>query len=255
MPLTDIQADRIFDNMLSRVEAKLGRKILTNFNKLSLLIRDVINNGGELVTSIVIIENQRELERILIESYEEAIAGGVKFTHQDLQIEELDEDNLNELLILLLLWRIETARRQARFLTQTTIDLFQKAYAEGQVKGLVGEDLSNFTVRKISRLNRSRVPVIATTESNSAIQKGSEQAALRIETELLKRWRSQGDRRVRPTHRRANNRYRSNPIQLNQDFEVGIGHGPYPLSPKLPSDEIIACRCYLRHVLPKSPEA
>lgn len=251
MAMTDKQADRIFDSMLAKLENRLSRRILSNFNKLTQLIRQVISNGGELGGNIIILENQRELEQILLQAYEEAIREGIKFTRLDLEIEETEEDEDNLILLLLLAWRIDTAQQHSAFLTSTTIDIFNTALQDQIAAGKTGEELDKAVAREMAKHNRRRVGTIATTESNTAFQTGSEATGNQAEIQLLKRWRSQGDRRVRPTHRSANNRYRANPIPLNELFQVGAGSGSRPLDPRLPSAETISCRCFLRFVKPK----
>lgn len=256
--MTDAEADRIFDSMLIKLENRLSRKLLSNFNNLSNAIRSVISNGGELGGNILIVENQRALELILIQAYEDAIRESVKFTRIDLEIEEPEEDNFNEILLLLLFWRIDTAQQHSRYLTETTINIFNTVLQEEIASGKTGEELDKAVARKMAKRNRRRVPVIATTESNTAFQTGSETTATqetsdREDIQLLKRWCSQEDRRVRPTHRRANTRYKAKPIPRKELFSVGAGFGLRPLDPQLPRDEIVGCRCYTRFIYPKKP--
>lgn len=254
MPLTDAQADRVFDSMLVKLENKLARKIRGNFRKLSKLIREVIANGGEFAGNVVILNNQRELERILVEAYQDAIRAGSRFTRRDLDLDEPDEDDFNELLLLLLGWITITAAQHAQFITSTSIDIFNNVLQEEIAAGKTGPKLDRDVARKVAELNKNRVKVISTTESNTAFQTGSEETAKRVDGILLKRWQSQEDRRVRPTHVSANRRYRANPIPLDQLFSVGRGFGMRPLDPRLPSEEIIACRCYLRIIRPELPQ-
>lgn len=251
MAMTDREADRVFDSMLTKLENRLSRKLLSNFSKLSQLIRQVIANGGELGGNIVILENQRELGQILIQAYEDAIREGVKFTRLDLELPPAEEDDFNELLLLLLGWRIDTAQQHSAFLTSTTIDIFNRVVADQVSAGKTGEELDKAVAREVAKQNRRRVGTIATTESNTAFQTGSEREATQVEAQLLKRWRSQEDLNVRPTHRSANNRYKANPIPLNELFQVGAGSGARPLDPRLPSAETIGCRCFMRFVKPK----
>lgn len=254
MSMTDAQADRIFDAMLIKLENKLSRKLLSNFSKLSKLIRNIIENGGEFGSNIVILENQRELNDILKQAYQEAIRAGARFTRQDLELEEPDEENYNELLLLLLGWVIITASEHAEYLTTTSIDIFQAIYQEELASGKTGEALGKAVARKVAKANRARVKTIATTESNTAFQTGSETTANQVGDELLKIWASQEDRRVRPTHRTANNRYKAKPIPLSQLFQVGAGSGMRPLDPRLPRAETIGCRCYMRFINPNASE-
>ena len=258
MPLPDKRADRIFDAMLVKLERRLSRKILANFNKLSKLIREVIANGGEFAGNVVILENQSNLREILIQAYEEAIRESVKFTRMDLDLEEPEEDDYLAILLLLLGWVAITAEQHAEYLTTTSIDIFNRTYQEQTELGKTGKDLEKTVAREVAKTNRNRVGTIASTESNTAFQTGAEKTGVEVESgnqagvKLLKSWRSQQDRLVRDSHARANSRYKREPIPTNEFFLVGAGKGMRPLDPILPMAERIGCRCYIRFVRPKS---
>jgi hypothetical protein len=250
MALSDAQTDRIFDGILTRLENKLSRLIAGNFRQLSLLIAQVIENGGEIAGDIVINANQKELEKILQDAYFDAIREGMKFTYRDLEEEE-PEDDYAALLLLLFGWVTLTAAQHAKFLTDTSIGIFDEIYQEAIESGKLGEELAKSVARDMAKRNRGRVKIISTTEANMAFQTGALEAGKSLSDQLLKRWVSQQDSRVRPTHRRANTRYKLKPIPLGRDFQVGLGHGSRPLDPSLPSAELVGCRCYLRFVKPK----
>ena len=42
--MTDKEADKLFDSILHKLEKKLGREILANFNKLTEAINSIIKN-------------------------------------------------------------------------------------------------------------------------------------------------------------------------------------------------------------------
>ena len=246
--MNDLQADRLFDSMLARVEKRLGRQLLNNFNQLSKLIESVILNGGELSGDVAIMQNIQDLEKILEESYRESIIEGARFTRRDLELpEEEDEDNFNEALLLLLFWREDTARSHAQMLTNTTIDLYHRFYEEARVLGLSGGARSQFISRELLRRNRGRVRNIATSEAGEALSAGSGAQADILNEALLKSWRSQRDSVVRDSHRRADQRYNSEPIPLDDNFQVGASSGPFPRSSQLSASERNGCRCYIRH--------
>lgn len=249
--MNDVQADRLFDFMLSRLENRLGRKILANFSKISNLIKEVIENNGTLAGNVAILQNQQELENILLEAYQEGIIAGGTFTRRDLEeAEEEDESSLEELLLLLLLWRNTQASIQAQRITQTTIRVLEKVMDAGKAKGLVGQDLSKYVAREMNRLNRGRISTIANSEIGEAFSVGSHEVANEISKKytLLKRWRSRRNSVVRDTHRRADRRYTAEPIPLNQFFEVGSSSAPYPKYALLPLREKANCYCYVRYV-------
>jgi hypothetical protein len=248
MPLSNEKADRLFDAMLVRLESRLGRAIRKNFAQLARLMRDVINDGGAIGGTIAILNNQAELAQILQDAYEGAIRDGVRFTRRDLDLpEEEDEDNMNEALLLLLLWRQSTATEHAEQMTQTTLRLYSRFYNESSTQGLQGEARERFVVRNVARRNRGRIRNIATSEAGEALSAGSEAQATLLNDRLVKSWTSQRDRRVRDTHIRADKRYTEFPIELSESFQVGASSGPYPRSSQLSQSERNGCRCYVRY--------
>jgi len=279
MAMTDKEADRLFDSILLKLERRLGRKLITNFNNLTKAIKQIVSSGGEIAGNIIIQENQRELEQILVEAYEASILEGIKFTRRDLEEPPATEEESDEILLFLFAWIISTASVHSQQLTETSIDILNRSFEEGAQQGLSGVQLHNFVTRKIAKLNRNRVPTIAATEAGEALSKGSEHTALTIDDgprdigsgvgggvgtgagrggavpvvrgPVLKRWRSQGDRIVRNTHARANSRYSANPIPLDQAFQVGSSFGAFPRDSSLSMAERINCRCFVRYVRQK----
>jgi hypothetical protein len=246
--MTDIEADRLFDSMLSKVERRLERALLSNFINLSRVVRSVIENNGTLGAQVVISQNSQEIEKILMQSYEESIREGVRFTRRDLDLPiEEDEDNFNEALLLLLLWRTDTARTHAEQLTNTTLNLLTQFDTEARLLGLSQDDTAKFIASELMKRNRGRLRGISTTEAGEALSAGSEAQGDIINEQLVKSWRSQRDTIVRDSHRRADQRYTAEPILLDENFQVGAGSGPYPRSSQLPLSERAGCRCYIRH--------
>ena len=246
--MNDKDADRLFDSILTKHENVLARKILANFNQLTVLIKSITKENGIVLGNILILENQRKLEQILIEAYEKGITSGVAFTRQDLGLPE--EKGITEVLTRLSLWIRETAVDHAKELTNTTINIFNKVLSKFKNDGLEGDKLDSAVLRETAKRNRNRVGTIATTEAQTGLQQGILTEAQVLQAQVLKRWRSQEDRSVRDTHARANSRYRQEPIPLNQDFIVGGYACSKPLDPRLPPEESINCRCYTRLTLP-----
>jgi len=273
MAMTDKEADRLFDSILLKLERKLGRQLITNFSNLTKAIKQIVSSGGEIAGNIIIQENQRALELILIAAYEAAILEGVKFTRRDLEEPPATEEQSEAILLFLFAWIISTASVHSQQLTHTTIDILNRSFEEGARLGLAGDDLDKFVTRKLARLNRNRVPTIALTEAGEALSMGSERTALTIDDDdggrdigagvgtgagrggaaplirgpVLKRWRSQEDRIVRNTHARANAKYSANPIPIEQNFQVGSSFGAFPRASTLSMAERINCRCFARY--------
>lgn len=249
MALTDKQADRLFDAMLTRVENKLARKIRANFNKLSREIIAELKANGEIAAESAIMNNAAVIEKILFEAYQEGIRNGVRLTRRDLDLDiEHDTESMEEVLLLLLLWSQNTAREEAKLITKTTLRIFQDAMIDANAVGLVGGKAGKFLKREFRKDNAHRIMAISTTEAGIAISAGQQKMAVILASQVLKRWRSQEDLRVRETHAAANRFYRDNPIELGMNFKVGIGSGLYPRARSLPASEKIRCRCFLRFV-------
>jgi hypothetical protein len=93
----------------------------------------------------------------------------------------------------------------------------------------------------------NRAEAIVRTEVNrtfsSAQQKRLEQA-VSVGVKARKWWLSAEDRRVRPDHVAAANRYpRTAPIPVGQPFIVGGESLMYPLDPRASAEQAINCRC------------
>ena len=250
--MNDLQADRLFDSILAKVEKRLGRRLKVSFNKLSTLILQLISEGGQISGNVAVLQYEDELTQILTESYEESIREGVIFTRRDLELPpEGDDSMIEEVLFLLLLWKDTQARTQSKLLIKTTIKIYNDAFKKAEDLGLTDTAKSKFISREFNKANRGRIETIATTEAGEAVSRGSLEAAeveSNNEKPVLKRWRSQRDSVVRDTHIRTDRRYSREPIGLRELFEVGASKGPYPRSSMLSIVERINCRCYMRFV-------
>jgi uncharacterized protein with gpF-like domain len=238
---TDKQADRAFESILRRQESILQRKLNANFNQLSKDIQAAMEShdivGAEAVVSI----NDLALAEILAEAYERGNREGARMAARDV---EEDDDTLIEeaVLLALLFWRSDTASAVSKQINRTTQKIFNKVLLEAQEEGLAGDELSREVAKRTKADNRNRSTTIATTESQRGIQTGSQKGAEAAQEKIVKAWRTQGDRRVRPTHRAANGQTR----ELDETFNIGSGQGRFPHDSMLPRSETINCRCYVR---------
>ena len=141
------------------------------------------------------------------------------------------------------------------------------------IKSPTNKELSIEVAKRTKAENKRRSGTISTTEAQRGTQEGANQAGTTAGTapstgttrtippvgtgtgaggvsipdlqrpqKVTKTWRSQGDRRVRPTHRRANGQT----VNMDETFNVGRGKGRFPTDSMLPREESIGCRCYLR---------
>jgi hypothetical protein len=249
---TNEQADRAFESNLRRQESILERQLNQNFNQLSKDIQRLMESfdiaGAESAVSL----NDIVLQQILLDAYERGNRQGSRMAARDL---EEDESLVEEAALLaLLLWRSSTADRVSKEINRTTRKVFDKILdrtrsdltirdAAGQIlSSPTNEELSKEVAKRTKAENKRRSGTIATTESQRGTQEGANQAGIEVQQKVQKTWRSQGDRRVRPTHRAANGQT----VAMDEVFSVGRGKGRFPTDSMLPSEEAVGCRCYLR---------
>ena len=270
--------DNQFDSILRIYESKLERKLRANFNLLSRQMLQAWIESGEFIAQGVIAANEDELAAILQDAYEQTILAGSRFGRR--MVEEPDkkeEDSLaEEALLLLLLWTKDEAARTSKELSHTTRKIFNKTLNEGLQQGLNNSvavvdgitgttstgttsagttstgttsggknELSDFVIKKTKTANLNRAKTIATTEAQQGLQSGIEKSAEVMNKQALvvfkKKWKSQGDSKVRDSHARVNGQVK----EIGDYFLVGRGRGLRPLDKNLPKEEVINCRCYL----------
>ena len=250
--LTNEEADRVFESNLRRQEAILERQLNANFNQLSRDIQSAMESYDIVGAESVVELNDIVLQQILLEAYERGNSRGARMAASDL---EEDESLVEEAVLLaLLLWRPDTANKVAKEINRTTRKVFDKVLARtrddltmrdaaGQIlRSPTNEELSKETAKRTKQENKRRSGTIATTESQRGTQEGANQAGIEVQQKVQKTWRSQGDRRVRKTHRKADGQS----VDMGEMFIVGRGRGRYPTDSRLPKEESINCRCYMR---------
>ncbi len=98
----------------------------------------------------------------------------------------------------------------------------------------------------------ARADRIARTEVNRVFNVATQSSADRLaETapalRMSKIWQTAEDERVRPTHKKAGQRYAiegdPGPIPVDEDFQVGGFPAAFPQDPRLPAEESVNCRC------------
>lgn len=89
-----------------------------------------------------------------------------------------------------------------------------------------------------------RTDTIVDTELGQAVAWASDRTAKLFNAEF-KKWRTQNDTFVRPTHQQAEHHP---PIAINESFTVGGAQLEYPLDPSGPIEEIVNCRCWVEYL-------
>ena len=100
----------------------------------------------------------------------------------------------------------------------------------------------------------ARAETIVRTETHRAYNmahNAHQQDLAQLVPDLLKRWVSAGDTRVRATHLSAHIYYMDNPIPVTEPFIVGGAALMFPGDPAGPASETINCRCRPISVAPE----
>lgn len=129
---------------------------------------------------------------------------------------------------------------EVRNITETT-----RKWLRDQANALLDQDLTFQEIRdalwnSAKKINRKRANVIARTETLTALNNGSHQAAKALPVRMSHTWIATEDDRTRHTHRRLD----GETVPLNAPFSNG---GMYPGDPTLKASERIQCRCVEIH--------
>lgn len=121
--------------------------------------------------------------------------------------------------------------------TETTRDSIRAAIAAGRAAGMGIRDIARMVEETtFGEITATRATVIARTETVGALNSGEYVAALESGVLRSKEWLTQGDGRVRDSHRAINGQR----VDIGATFGNGLLH---PHQPGAPPDEVIQCRC------------
>lgn len=133
----------------------------------------------------------------------------------------------------------QRAAELVKNVTETTKASIRAAVESGRSEGLgtreIAERIHETTFGEITK---TRAQTIARTETVGALNAGEYQAALDSGVMRSKTWVTQGDDRVRDTHRALD----GVTIDLTAAFANGLR---YPHAPGAPAKEVVNCRCTL----------
>lgn len=146
------------------------------------------------------------------------------------------------------LWVQARAATQAKRISDTTItqirDIILAAFQEG-----IGSAATAKQIREATSLTAFRSNVIARTETHTAANQASQEAARSTpqSDELKREWIAAEDDRTRSTHMAANTQV----VGMEEPFKVGEASLMFPGDPNGPPGEIINCRCTLAYITPE----
>ena len=133
---------------------------------------------------------------------------------------------------------LETVSVKTKSITQTTAADMAALIDEALRGGWSIDKTADEISAKFDEYKGYRSKLIAQTNITGAFGKGQNEAFLRAG--LRKRWLSQRDGRVRPTHTAADGQE----VQANEKFKVGTANLNFPGDPESNDlSEIMGCRC------------
>lgn len=245
------QDERRHESLLVRNERRTEREIIAFFAALFLLMKEQLDEVGMVGVRAAIENAQPRLEELLKESYMRSGPDGMRLTSQMLPDDDFSEEAV---ILALFVWASSESVIASRQITKTTLKVLDEVLADQ----IAADQAANVDIqvdkvlRELQKRNRTRAGTIGTTEAGKGIGQGQSQAAQEMQRgqilTIKKTWRSKRDFRVRGSHRRADQRYTREPIDINANFQVGAGFGLHPLASTLPSAEVIRCRCFSRYI-------
>jgi hypothetical protein len=123
--------------------------------------------------------------------------------------------------------------------TETTRASIRAAVEQGRAQGLGTREIARLIHdTTFGEITKTRAVTIARTETVGAMNAGEHQAAVQSGVMRSKEWLTQGDGRVRDTHRALDGVR----VDLGAAFPNGLQH---PHAPGAPAKEVVNCRCTL----------
>lgn len=123
--------------------------------------------------------------------------------------------------------------------TQTTVQQIRHVMVGARADGVGVTELAQRIRSEVfaDEITATRATTIARTETVGALNEGAMIKAQAGGVFRAKHWISQGDGKVRPSHRAAE---ADGWVPINQPYRNGL---QYPHAPGAPADEVINCRC------------
>ena len=122
-------------------------------------------------------------------------------------------------------------------------ELVRAAIAQGNSEGLGEAGIVKLIRQSVRELTGWRAARIARTETHTAANVGSDEAARSTGLEIVKEWLSAEDARVRSSHASADGQE----VARDDAFSVGGARLMFPGDPAGPANETINCRCTTLH--------
>jgi HK97 family phage portal protein len=241
---------RKIEKKQSRWEEKIGKVAKELFERQRESIKAKLKKEYEGERHSPLQGNQREIDPFDLKEWIKKLRGMIRVVLEDL-VDEVGQDAIDELSITMTFdislpevarFIERRAQRFAQRVNKTTWDALKTSLAEGLDAGEGLEKLEERVDTVMGDRIRSSKEVIARTETVGAMNGGTLQGWKQSGIVEKKAWLCAMDGRERESHRIAHERYQNEPIDLEDDFEVGAGRGPAPGQIGI-ADEDIQCRC------------
>jgi uncharacterized protein with gpF-like domain len=151
-------------------------------------------------------------------------------------------------------WIGDRMREFSDQVSGTTFDEIEAILKTGFSEGLPLPTIAQTLSDKFSSWDKYRAPLIARTETISAMNQADIESVrqMNLEDQLLKHWLTAGDERVRESHQAAGEEY-ADGIPMDEDFVVGGDSMETPGGGSDPGENI-NCRCSLYYTEIKESE-
>ena len=232
-----------------RYMAILEKALLTFFNQQNKKISDAFSAEYEQFKknlAEIIAKDTSRAERILKNIYT-----GLYRDYGAWQFKELNGTLLgfNPTTLEIIQAINNEAREQSRLMQDSTKKIIEKVAKRALDKGLTIQETTKILQEKIKGIAKYRAVRIARFECIGGANRASLAGASQVSSKLKKYWIYTHDKRTRPTHRNAGQKYnRNNAIDLDKKFKVGKTELSYPADREGDKEEIFNCRCTIGYV-------
>lgn len=226
-----------------RMEAAFRREIARTMRRMGDSWQDASMQAA------IIYEHGQSIERLIIRDYSLAfdvfggrVLDGVRKSYRagmerkGLTFESL-RDNWIRLYAAQKVTQIAgTTHEQAERIIQGAV---ADSLAEGLGEAAIGRAVRAAITQEGGQLSTVRSRVISRTESHTAANAATQEAARSLDLPMRKQWIAAADERTREDHASANGQM----VRLPEDYSVGGFALQYPGDPDGPPEQIISCRC------------
>jgi len=214
-------------------------------------VKEFEKSGGQFNAALFLREEFQDYTKLLgahydntFEQFGRRILDGLKSMFDVLETKDADglfDVAKSEFVNTFTVDRVQDLLDTTKIQIQTVID-------EGTDAGLsIGKVASNIRDATGGTVARQRALTIAITETHTASQIGTSEAAVATGIDLNKVWVDSNDGRVRDSHRAVAISSQASPLKVSESFSVDSSKGSEPMrfpgDPLASAENIVRCRC------------